>query len=362
MAENGSFNTGGYGGRYFEFNWWIVDKNSAENWIKIGWNLIARAGNVTWYYTKNITVNIDGEQVFYAGSGKTKCYKNETFASGEKVLGDASGRTFSASTSGDIYTYGTNNAAKSDSWTLPTLAVSPTLPTAISVSGNSGSWVNKDDPRINVSWSGATKGTYTISRYSIDVAKYGTGNYINVGNVYTDATSGSISNESLSEMGTLSGGTSLQVRVGMQTSDNNWWGHTYWGGTLNVYSSPSAPTTFSSSPTSVEIDHGFSLTWSGASAGSNGIAGYDMQARAYNGSSWTGWVDIFSCQNQSSYSVSSIKNLTINGVNYATYGVVVKFQYRIRTSDGKIATSGWKNSNEISMYINSPTTPRKPYN
>ena len=74
MAESGSFNSGGYGGRYLEFNWWIEEKNSGGNWIRIGWNLIPRGGSAQWYYTKSIAVNIDGEQVFYAGSGKSKCY------------------------------------------------------------------------------------------------------------------------------------------------------------------------------------------------------------------------------------------------------------------------------------------------
>lgn len=358
MAESGSFNSGGYGGRYLEFNWWIEEKNSGGNWIRIGWNLIPRGGSAQWYYTKSIAVNIDGEQVFYAGSGKTKCYRNTTFASGSKTLYNAGGRNFSASTSGDIYTYGTNNARGSGSWTLPTLAINPTLPTSISVTGGAGgSWVNKDNPQFSVSWSGATSGTYTIAEYSIDVALYGSNNWWNTGSVNTSATGGSATRT----ISGASGGQKYQVRVGMKTSNGQWWNHTYWGGTLNVYSSPTAPTTFTA-PSSVEIDSGFNLTWGGARAGSNGIAGYDLEARAYNGSSWTDWVRIFSAKNQSSYSVSKIKNLTVNGVNYSKNGEGVKFQYRIRTSDGIIATSAWKNSGQIGITINSPTVPRKSIN
>ena len=144
----------------------------------------------------------------------------------------------------------------------------------------------------------------------------------------------------------------------MKTNNGTWWGHIYWNGVLNVYSSPTAPSTFTS-PTSVEIDTGFNLTWGGASAGSNGIAGYDLEARAYNGSSWTDWTRILNCKNQSSYSVSKIKDLTVNGISYSTNGENVKFQYRIRTSDGTVGVSSWKNSNTISILINSPTTPRK---
>lgn len=35
------------------------------------------------------------------------------------------------------------------------LAVNPSLPTWVSASGSSGTWVNKDDPRFNASWGGA---------------------------------------------------------------------------------------------------------------------------------------------------------------------------------------------------------------
>lgn len=354
MAESGSFNSGGYHGRYFEFNWWIEDRNSGGNWIRIGWNLIARSGSANWYYTKNVRVNIDGEEVFNAGSGKTKCYRNTTFASGSKTIWGASNKYFTASVNGDIYTYGTNNAASSGGWTLPTLAVSPTLPSWVNVSGGAGgNWVDKDNPTFNVSWGGANAGTYTINEYSIDVSRYGANAWWNTGSVYTSNWEGSATRSASG----YNGGDSIQVRVGMKTSDGNWWGHSYWGKTLKVFSHPTAPTTFSS-PTSVEIDQGFNLTWGGATAGSNGIAGYDMQARAFNGSSWTNWTDVFSCKNQTSYSISKIKDLTISGVNYSTNGAGVKFQYRIRTSDGIISTSGWKESNQIGITIYAPSAPR----
>lgn len=342
-----------------------VSNNSAGGYSDINYDLILLHQRL-YIGARTHSVTIDGTKYTHSYGS----ISDSTSAAHERILGSGSHRvwhtaaksvsvsallslkaTISGTYEGEFTITGTIN--------LPQLAVSPTLPTSISVSGNSGSWVNKDDPRINVSWSGATRGTYTIDRYSVDVAKYGTGSYTNVGNVYTSATSGSVSSESISEMGSLSGGQKLQVRVGMRTSDGTWWGHIYWSGTLNVYSSPSAPTTVSA-PSSVEIDNGFSVTWSGASAGSNGIAGYDLQARGYNGSSWTGWVSILSCKNQSSYSVGSIKNLTVNGVNYATYGEGVKFQYRVRASDGTIATSSWANSGTIGITINSPSTPRKP--
>lgn len=357
MAESGSFNTSGYDGRYLKFSWSIKSKNPSSNYVDINWKLVgAGTASHSYYISGNFKVVIDGDTV-YSSTKRIDLYNGTKVASGTKRLNNASNRKFSASAQAGIYTVSVN-CKGSGSWTLPTLAVNPTIPTWINVSGNSGTWVNKDNPKFSASWGGATKGTYTIDRYSVDIAKYGTDTWKNEDNVYTSKTSGSISNSSITSLGTLSGGTKLQVRVGMRTTSGKWWGHIYWNGVLNVYSSPTAPTTFTA-PSSVEIDKGFNLTWSGAKAGSNGIAGYDLEARAYNGSSWTGWVRIFSTKNQSSYSVSKIKNLTVNGVNYSKNGESVKFQYRIRTTDGKIATSGWKNSGEIGILINSPTVPRK---
>lgn len=363
MAESGSMTTNAYAGiRSLTFNWSISGRNSEGNWIDIRWDLVGSGSGTKWYYTRNIHLTIDGEEVFSTGQSNPIQLRSGTYvAGGTKRLYNAGGRNFSASLIAGIYNY-SGNCSASGSWTLPTLAVNPTIPNWINVSGSAGgNWVNKDDPRINVSWGGATSGTYTIDRYSVDVARYGTNSYINVGNVNTSSGSGSVSNEGITEMGALSGGQKLQVRVGMRTTNGTWWGHTYWSGTLTVFSSPTAPSTFTS-PTSVEIDNGFNLTWSGASAGSNGIAGYDLEARAYNGSSWTGWERILNCGNKSSYSVAKIKDLKVNGVGYSTNGEKVQFQYRIRTSDGIIATSAWKTSNTISMYINAPTTPRKSFN
>ena len=31
MASSGQLNTGGYNGRYFEFNWWLSDINNSNN-------------------------------------------------------------------------------------------------------------------------------------------------------------------------------------------------------------------------------------------------------------------------------------------------------------------------------------------
>ena len=354
MAESGSFNTSSYSSRYLKFSWSIKSKNASSNYVDISWKLVGAGGTSTrWYMSGSFKVVIDGDTE-YSSATRIKLYNGTVVASGTKRLNNASNRTFSASAQAGIYTVAVN-CKGSGSWKLPQLAGEPTLPNSIKVTGGAGgSWVDEDDPKFSVSWSGAKRGTYTIAAYSIDVTKYGKNKWSNTGSLNTSATSGSATRS----ISGAKGGEKYQVRVGMKTTDGTWWGHTQWSGTLNVFSSPTAPSTFTA-PSSVEIDSGFNLTWSGAKAGSNGIAGYDLEARAYDGSSWTGWVRILSAKNQSSYSVSKIKDLTVDGVNYANDGEDIKFQYRIRTTDNKIATSAWKNSGQIGIKINSPTTPRR---
>lgn len=345
---------------------WIAENNSAGGYSVVGYNVIFHCNRISFGMAITTSVNVDGQgnsavrQGMSYGSGG----HDTIMISGSTVIYHTSAKTigfsFNINFQNGIYYSGIGRVydiGASGSLDLPQLSVNPTLPNSVNVSGNSGTWVNKDDPRISASWSGASTGTYTISQYSVDVARYGTSNWANNNIVQTSSTSGSISNQPLTSLGTLSGGDRIQVRIGMQTTNGTWWGHSYWGGVLNVYSSPTAPTTFTA-PTSVEIDSGFSITWSGAKAGSNGLAGYDLQVRSYNGSSWTSWINVFLCRNVISYSVSKIKDLTVNNVNYSKNGEGVKFQYRVRASDNKVATSAWKESPQIGIKINNPSAPR----
>ena len=360
MANSGQLNTGGYGGRYFEFNWWVNWTNSDNNQCNIGWNLIARAGNVQWYYTKNIKVYIDGNCVFDAGSGKTKCYKNTTFGSGDITLGNANNRYFGVEITGDIYQYGTNNAHASTGWNMPTIVpptVNPTLPNSVIVQENASWNIDISNPVFKIKWSGANNGTFHIDQYSIDASKNNWTNSWNLANFSTNGgTSGSMDNVNMSQMG-LSGGEKIKVRVGMHTNNGTWWGHTYWGGTLTIVSHPTAPNI--SAPSNVEVDTNFSVNWSGARAGTLGIAGYDLEIRGYNGSTWSNWYRVFTCKNQTSYSAGTPKNLKVNGVNYySTYGENVRFQFRIKSSDGQITSSDWATSGEVRITVNRPSIPR----
>ena len=338
----------------------VTDNNSSGGYSKVSWSLVLHCSRLnvassTW------NVYIDGQHTACTlgaqnlGSGSHDLW----IGGGDAYIYHTSAKTITCSFDTPINwnISGRNLGGMSASCTLdlPQLAVAPTPPNSVSVSGGSSGWLSIDNPTFNVSWSGASAGTYTITQYNIDVTKNDWGSIITPATQGSNATSGSINNVSAASLG-LSGNETIRVRVAMMTTRGDWL-LSYWGGSFRTYSNPTAPTTFNV-PSSQEIDTAFNINWSGARAGSNGIAGYDLEIRAYNGSSWTDWTRLYNCVNKTSYSSGSPKSLSVGGVSYSTYGENVQFQYRLRTSDGIIATSSWV-TKTMTIKINNPTSPRK---
>lgn len=334
----------------------VKSTNASTNTAVLSWRLypdyIATYPNTAFIYVSVWKVVINGKTI--QGSPKKNVYGNNgNLGSGTINVSNASGKKVNIAMYVNYYTYSTTsyNRSKTGSITIPVLAVDPTLPTSISASGGTNNWINKDSPTFNVSWSGATSGTYTIDRYSIDASKDAWSSSTNVDNLYTSATSGSKSGVSLSALG-LTGGETVRIKVGMHTSNGSgkWWGNIVWGSSFHIYSVPKAPTTFNV-PSSQEIDTPFNVSWSGATAGSEGISKYQLQRRVYNGSSWGDWVTVLD-KNATSYSAGTPKSIT--GSNSDAYQI----QFRVRVYDGYYGYSDWV-TKTVSVLINSPSTPRK---
>lgn len=118
-----------------------------------------------------------------------------------------------------------------------------------------------------------------------------------------------------------------------------------------AYTPPSVPPSQVSSisvPSSVAHNSAVTFSWSGASAGSRPIWGYDLRYRLYNGSSWTDWVGLGSTTS-TSYTLATTNTLNINGVTTSAYGTNMKIQVAVQTSDGISLVSGFKTSSEISV-------------
>lgn len=130
MASSGSFNTGGYQGRYLKFSWSIKSQSIANNTTTISWTLKgAGAGQSTWYKAGNFKVVIDGETVYSTGeSSRITLYDGTTVASGTFTIKhkDDGTRSFTASAQGGIYTYAVN-CTGSGTFTLDTIARKSTI-------------------------------------------------------------------------------------------------------------------------------------------------------------------------------------------------------------------------------------------
>lgn len=335
------------------------DGNGQYHWVN--WDINIHYSRMD-ARSADFTVTVDGQDTVCAtgemssGSGS----HNRQFGSGSIKVYHTAAKTvyfsFDSDVNWKISGVYLNGMSASGELSLPQLAVPPTAPTSVSVSGGSNGWLPVSNPVFNVSWSGASAGTYTITQYNIDVSKDNWGSLKTPSTLTTSNTYGSLNNVSASSLG-LSGGETIKVRVAMMTTEGNW-KLKDWGGSFKTYTNPTAPTL--SAPSSQEIDTKFSISWSGAKKGTNNIAGYDIEARGGNGSTWGSWVRLESCKNVTSYSFNSPKTLSIGGtVYYNTYGESTKFQFRVRTSDGIIAVSSWSNVGTTTIKINSPSVPRR---
>lgn len=122
---------------------------------------------------------------------------------------------------------------------------------------------------------------------------------------------------------------------------------------MSTHKAPGAPSNVKV-PSPQHFNTGFKITWTKGSQGSRPIYGYDIQGRAYNGSSWSDWVNIVmpTNGNVAEYSMGAPRTLNYGNNTVSSYLGATKFQFRVRTSDGVALTSGWVNSNEMSMSKN----------
>lgn len=123
MANNGSFSTSAYDGRYLTFSWSVNVQSIENNQTTINWRVTGAGGNsYTWYMAGNFKVVINGSTV-YSSSGRIQLYNGTEVASGQYTIshnGDGSG-SFSANCEAGIYYYAVN-CYGNGSWELPTIA------------------------------------------------------------------------------------------------------------------------------------------------------------------------------------------------------------------------------------------------
>jgi hypothetical protein len=113
MASSGSFNSSGYANRHLTFSWEISSQSIGNNTTTINWSLKGAGGDSTYYYTRNITLAIDGN-VLYSFGGDADTYivlKNGTLvARGTHTITHTADGTknFKALIQAGIYTWDVN--------------------------------------------------------------------------------------------------------------------------------------------------------------------------------------------------------------------------------------------------------------
>lgn len=123
---------------------------------------------------------------------------------------------------------------------------------------------------------------------------------------------------------------------------------------LPGFNSPSAPTWISTNPNPCGINASPVITWGGASAGSLGRLYYDVEVQCTKSTGeWTDWLRISNAQGATSYNEIVLKNMNIYGV---TPYIGIRYQYRVRSSDGSYSTSAWVYS-ILNVSFGNPTPP-----
>ena len=207
-------------------------------------------------------------------------------------------------------------------------------PTACSVN------TTVSEGNVTLSWSGASSGTLnTISSYEIQYSDSSNGStwgaWTALSTVTTTATSGSLSVEPPSTRGDY---RRFQVRTRGSAGASYYSGWKVSTNSVRRNTLPTAPTTFTASPTPY-WNQDITLAWSGAAAGTSAIASYTIQhCTSTDGSTWGAWAALATV---TSTATSGSKTVTPS----QTQGTYTK--YRISVTDALSCTSAYKESGSI---------------
>lgn len=131
---------------------------------------------------------------------------------------------------------------------------------------------------------------------------------------------------------------------------------------IPAYLAPSKPTWISINPSTAHVYSPNSsstpvITWGGASAGTLGTLYYDLEIRMRNtNGNWTDWYRASNAQTGTSYTDVPVLNAHVYGV---TMKPGVALQYRVQSSDGSYATSGFIESKVLEVSFTAPTAPTR---
>ncbi|WP_246798201.1 hypothetical protein [Alkalibacter rhizosphaerae] len=193
---------------------------------------------------------------------------------------------------------------------------------------------------VTLSWSGAASGTNnTISSYEIQYSESSNnstwGGWVALTTVTTTATSGNVS---VSPPATRGYYRRFQIRTRGTAGSSYYSGWKISTNSVRKNTLPTAPTSFSVSPTTYN-NQNVTLSWSGATAGTSAIKQYNIEhCTSTDGSTWSSWSTLTTVTSSTTSGSKVVTPTTVAG----TYT-----KYRISVTDTLNAVSSYKESNSI---------------
>lgn len=208
---SGTLNTNKYSGDIGLTLQWSATQSVANNTSTISWTLKSNGGGTSsWWNTGPVTVKINGTTVLSITS-RFKLYGGGAWSkTGSLTIShnEDGSKSFAASISAAIYSNAVNCTA-SGTFTLNSIARTPTAPTACSITAGQGSYVGLGDT-VTISWSGATG---VITGYDLQYSR-GSSGWQTFKSVTSGSTSGSTTDSFTSTDITINGaGCAVQYRV-----------------------------------------------------------------------------------------------------------------------------------------------------
>ncbi len=170
---------------------------------------------------------------------------------------------------------------------------SPTAPTWCNINPNPCGIDNK--PLIT--WGGAKQGSLGVLAYDVQVRSSrpsgGWTNWLQISDAQEKTSYQEVILRQMSVHGQAPFlGVKYQYRIRSTDKKYSWTGWIESNELSVSFNNPTAPTSYTLSPTSVKKDGEVKISWSGANGGSGGIDSYQLQYRIYNKntSQWSPWI------------------------------------------------------------------------
>ncbi len=202
--------------------------------------------------------------------------------------------------------------------------VAPTAPTWVNINPNPCS-VNE---KSLLTWGGAKAGSNGIVNYDVEVQALKTNGdwteWERLSNAQAGTSYQNIAPANMNIKGQKPY-VGIQYRFRVRTSDTQYAVSPWTYKTLDVsFGSPTAPTSYQLSSSTIKKDGNVTVSWSGGSGGTGTISSYELQVRTYNHttSTWSSWANIYSGSSTSyTYTAQNLTN-----------GDLIQFRVRLKNS------------------------------